>query len=361
MTSAHWKQGLIGLIAVGLLAYLFVNTRATGIDDHTRVVEDLRQLRQLDVILNEEVLETRFSLLTNYDPIVASSQELTGLSQQLPGDLHRLYSGRQAHGIDRSLTAYLAVLAQKQTLIEDFKSKNALVKNSLDYLPTLSDTVKSECDRSGGNPRLCAMVTGLLRQTMIYSASSDPEVREQIPTSLQAMEKARPEVPAAALVDWDLLIGHARLIYVERAGLDSLLTSLTTLPTDSGADALSGAYYAQYRQTQQRVAAYGVCLDIYSVVLLLAVAANLYRLSRSARAVREANEGLEVRVAERTRDLAASKEGLDRLIASLKRLMSEVSSNADLVAKQCAVVDGAADASGLGPYGGCHARRYRIR
>ena len=89
---------------------------------------------------------------------------------------------------------------------------------------------------------------------------------------------------------------------------------------------------------QHRVGAYGVCLDVFCVVLMAAVAGILYRLSRTAQAVREANESLEARVADRTRDLAASQEGLNHLVASLRRLMAEVSANADLVATTSGVL-----------------------
>ncbi len=333
-----WKQTLSAVLALGLLSYLFVNTRATHVEGHARVVEDLRQCKQLDAVVNEEVLETRFSLLTNYDPLVASSQRLADLCRRLSAELHRLYAARQAPGIDRALTSYLAVIGQKQALVEDFKSHNALLKNSMAYLPTLSDTVTSECAGGGGGQRLGAEVATLLRQTLVYSASGDPEARGRVPAALDALTQSRKDVPPPAREDWDLLIAHARLVFHERATLDALLAQMMSLPADREADALSGAYQAQYRRTQQRIAVYGACLDVFCVALLFCVAGILYRLSRSARAVREANESLEERVAERTRDLVRSEEGLSRLVADLRRLMTEVSVNADSVATTSGVL-----------------------
>ena len=71
--KSQLKWILIGSLSLAILALLFLNSRTSQVTEHSRFVEFLRRLKEQDALSTQEVLELRFSLLTNYDPLVATS------------------------------------------------------------------------------------------------------------------------------------------------------------------------------------------------------------------------------------------------------------------------------------------------
>ncbi|MDD2811773.1 DAHL domain-containing protein, partial [Rhodoferax sp.] len=76
------KYGL-WLLAFVLLGWLYRQSTQIDIDLHVRKVAYLEQLRQQDARLNQYVLQSRYGLLLNYDPLVASQQDIAHLLASL--------------------------------------------------------------------------------------------------------------------------------------------------------------------------------------------------------------------------------------------------------------------------------------
>ena len=316
---AHIKWWLVGLGAFALLAYLFAHSRIGQMTEHTQMVDDLRRMKEADGLLTQETLELRYSLLTNYDPLVATSQSLQESAGRLPQEAQALYSADSSRALGSSLQSYLDGISRKQQVIEDFKSKNALLKNSLAYLPVLVTSL--------GDPQ----ADRLLRQVLIYSNTNSPEAKGEVQSLLEQLSQSRARFPADKQPDLDLLLAHARLILVQHEAVDSLLIQMVTLPTGQGNEEVFQADQALYRGRQQQANTYSLALGIFCALLLASVAGFLIQLGKSAQAVREANERLESRVEERTEALGQSKAAMDAIVSHLRRLMAEVTAGADTV------------------------------
>lgn len=326
------KWGLTGSFSLAMLLFLFLNSRLPQISEHNRFVDALHSVKEQDAASTQEVLELRFSLLTNYDPLVATSEAGRRTAETLPAQAHVLYPAAKDSRLTSDLQPYLGTLAQKQQMIEDFKSKNAVLKNSLAYLPVLEANIAAA---SGGSPRAAKATHDadlLLRQVLEDSLDSHPETRAEAADLASKVAAERELFPAEVQPDVLLLLAHARLVLSQHEAVDSLLARIVALPADQQGEAVLKADQALYQDRQKRSSAYSLALGGYCAALLVCVAAFLIQLNRSARSVRQANETLESRVLERTGALAASQQSLEAMLHNLRRLMTQVTVGADTVA-----------------------------
>jgi hypothetical protein len=129
------------LFLLSLLTWLLVN----GLDLNSARFD--RELRALDDFarfergLNREVLAVRAGLSRNYDP-------LARMANAYDDSLNRL---REVAGLGVEEAAAIEVLAararRQQELIERFKTRNALLRNSLAYFGTFSARLAGSDDR----------------------------------------------------------------------------------------------------------------------------------------------------------------------------------------------------------------------
>lgn len=324
---------LAGGLSLAVLAFLFVHSRTPQVAEHSRFVDTLRLLKEQDALSTQEVLELRFSLLTNYDPLVATSETLAQAEAALPAEARALYpAAKNSSTLAPEMQPYLDALAEKQQKIEDFKSKNAILKNSLAYLPALEASLGAECAGSPGAAPAVHDADLLLRQVLVDSLGRRPETRAAAAVLLAKVAAQRSRFPKDAQPDADLLLTHARLVLSQHDAVDSLLTQIVVLPAGPRGEALFRADQSLAGHRQKSSSVYSLALGVYCALLLACVAVFLGQLNRSARAVRQANETLESRVSQRTEALAASKEAMDAIVDNLRRLMAQITSGADTVA-----------------------------
>jgi hypothetical protein len=104
------------IIAVAL-TYVFGRTRGIDLDVHDRVVEELRQIKELDAELDRDALRARFHLLSTYDPLVTTLQGLRQVERNLRTGPDAI-AGKGQPAIDEALEAYAHSLAEKEALVE---------------------------------------------------------------------------------------------------------------------------------------------------------------------------------------------------------------------------------------------------
>ena len=71
-------------------------------------------------------------------------------------------------------------LRDKEELVEQFKSHNAILRNSLNYLPAAIADLKTELAGVAGSAPLDATLNALLIDTLRYNLAADPALRARI-------------------------------------------------------------------------------------------------------------------------------------------------------------------------------------
>ena len=125
MKQVAWS---VTAIAGLLLALTWLTICATTPDTerHERILGALQTLILNELTLHRDVLRARDGLLSNYDPLVRSLKEL----RESGSTIQRLNDDADTEHSVRDLRA---ALDEQASLVETFKSRNALLQNSLRY------------------------------------------------------------------------------------------------------------------------------------------------------------------------------------------------------------------------------------
>jgi signal transduction histidine kinase/CheY-like chemotaxis protein len=274
----------LGLLSLGLvLTFVFGRARSSDLGTHERVVEALRELKQLDAVLDRDLLQVELRLIPTYDSLVRTLGALRAVEQ-------RLRSGPEAiatkghPAIERALDGYTAAFEEKEVLVEQFKSHNALLEHSLHDLP---QAIAKAAPR--GDPLLDA----LLHDLLLYEQSPSVELRGQIEALLAKVSAERTRAAGERRANLRLVAGHAELILTEKDRLDAIVHAVLAVPTAARADDLHAAYSADYRAAHERANLYRMALYVLAVGLLVYVMYTLLRLMRLTEQLAAAKEAAE--------------------------------------------------------------------
>jgi signal transduction histidine kinase/DNA-binding response OmpR family regulator/HPt (histidine-containing phosphotransfer) domain-containing protein len=323
MMLARAKQLLLGLALVAGLTWLFFQTRAPQLREHNEIVEHLLRLRELDAGLDRDLLKARLGLLANYDSLVESLRRLKEVRRRLEeGPLAIYHVGRP--DIDGSLDAHEALLREKEELIEEFKTRNAVLRNSRAYIRLAAEYLDDGAAGARPDPAVTGTANSLVREVLLYDLTGSGDRVPSIRAAVQALREARGGQLADVQDMLGLLTRHAEMVLAEKEAVDDLLGRLLALPVLARAEELDRAYEAYHRQTLERTNAYRLGLYLFAVALVLYVAWIFLRLRRTALALNRANETLEHRVQERTQSLVLANAALGGEIRERTRAEAEL-------------------------------------
>jgi diguanylate cyclase len=297
--------GFAALLAAAV--FLYRKTEAVNLDVQSEIVHALRDLKRLDAEWNANVLKARVGIAANYDAVASTQLEIRALRDRLARSARPMRDDVP----DAAMKNMNAVFADKEDAVEQFKSENAILRNSLRYLPTSADEIK---EALGAEPRslqaLDDAVDRLVSYVLRYNVTPEPEFAERAASAMTEVERRNGSVSAGMREQLDLLLRHARIVLQQRAVVDSVLIRIGATPTSQAVDTLNKAIDDEFRGKLQEKQRYRAYLFAYSGLLLLLLcyaAARLmisYQLiAQGNRRLQAANETLEQRVAERTEEL----------------------------------------------------------
>jgi serine phosphatase RsbU (regulator of sigma subunit) len=324
--------GLIG-VALGVSAVLYSRSKGADLDGHARVIGAVGTVRHLDRLLAEEVLASRFGLLNQYDSITATELALKGAEAELRARMtHVVPAGGP---LDESLVALGASLAQQRLAVERFKSANAVLKNSLHYLPTAAEEVTRGLDKvpdpssaTGGRGRrgrasppvvkasrnesreIATAVHGVVRAALAYDVIGDRSSRaahDEAVARLVALAQGSHEKDGGQR-GVETVLAHAGIIGDRQPAVDRLLHDVVESDVSARIDAVEGTYQTRFGETVMAANRYRKILIGWTVVLVFGLAVAGVML-------RGLYADLERRVQQRTAEL---KKALDALWGEMK-------------------------------------------
>jgi len=234
------------------LSFRAINTDAELFD---RALGALDRFTIIENTLQRDVLSARIGVLRNYDPLVRETNDLNA-------SLLRL---RETAAVDAETAGTLdrlaASVAGQEALVEQFKSNNALLQNSLAYFG-LYNTRLGALDLTGSNiPAASGLVSAMLHLTL----DTSPMTVHEVETWLSELAKQPPPPGHAASVQ--ALLAHGRLLLELLPATDGLLKGLRAVPQKRDRDALRAMVLT--RQSASRTTARAFRLLLYVTSLLL--------------------------------------------------------------------------------------------
>lgn len=267
MKIAPAMVGVAFLLA--LLTWLALNGLNLNSDRYDIQLQALSDFTRYERGMSREVLTSRAGLSRNYDALVAMVDNYDAAVERL----------REAAGSDRELSAAIEVLAaravRQEELIEQFKSKNALLRNSFTYFSLFSARLSSSNDR----PLVAdvsALAASMLQLTLDTSESTASELQSRLDSlaRLQITSEDNQLLHAA--------VAHGQLLHDLLPDVDAILKTMVAEASNREQDTVHDLIIK--RQLAARVAARKNRLLQYVTSLLLLGALVYFGLLLRARA-----------------------------------------------------------------------------
>jgi signal transduction histidine kinase len=360
-SSTVSRQLVLAGIALALvlgLSYLYARSQTDKSESYTQSRDLVRQIKQLNAQWETEILKSRIALTHDYDRLVFPLTEIQRLWQQLTdvlGDPKGVNAGRW--NADRD--GFVQALGEKARLVEQFKSHNAVLRNSLTFLATAEDDIQMQFAQldPGERLRLQNIATDtydVLLSCLEFSQATTDTKAAEVLLGLNQLAINQQMLPAGFRPAMENLSNHVALILREQPLVNDLLARITALPVAGQLDRVNALLDQDQHRAEISNQRYHTYLQIFSTIavcLLVFLGKRLLHSYQVINRVNEdleaANEGLEQRVETRTRELkdaqaelldAARQSGMAEIatnvLHNVGNILNSVNISADVVTRQ---------------------------
>jgi len=328
--------GVVALMLASVLLFLYLKSSSNQTITYAESRDLIGRIKQLNAQWETEILKARIAISHNYDPLVSPLTEITDLWERF--DTMESSHGRNDSPVWRtSHDAYLSAIQEKTRLVEQFKSHNAVLRNSLAFLPTAEDDIQEQLARLADEDKLqlqniATDTYDLLLSSLEFAQVTSDDKAADILLGLNKMGVNKQRLPEQFHSPIDILNNHISLILREQPVVNRLLENIEAVPVAERLDDMTNLLNTDQQRTDaanQRYHFYMLVFSVLLVLLLVYLAIHLMRsftvINRVNKALQTANEDLELRVEERTRELKDTQSEL--LDTARQAGMAEIATN----------------------------------
>jgi signal transduction histidine kinase len=230
-----------------------INTNAEMID---RAFGALDDVTRLESTLQRDVLTARAGILRNYDPLVRAVNALNV-------SLDRLRESAVADAATETAIDQLAAsISRQEELVEQFKSDNALLQNSLAYFGSFSARLAASEPNGPLGQAVSAAGMAMLHLTL----DTSPAVVQEVESRLDELSNQPSQSDDSDV--FRALLAHGRLLQRLLPETDGVLNALLAVPSKLELDSVRTMTRTR-RQTASRETALRFRFALYGTSLLL--------------------------------------------------------------------------------------------
>ncbi len=270
-----------GIILATLLLLSWLSQQSNKVDAqlHVLTIERFRLLKQYDATLNQYVLQARFGILDNYDPIVYTQQQIRRLLDDLKQDTPHYFILPKAPA-RTAFEHYLKIRQDKNVLIENFKSHNAVLKISRSYFPLAVHSLLNSPPVNNDTQRNRLLHT-LLEDVLLYYQAQNNAGRDKITNTLSRLLQQK-NIDKAQLQN---LAKHVDVILSHKTEVDELTRDITQSPIVTSGNDLFHLYNQQFIREENLATRYELILTLLALVLVGYVIWTLISLNKARNAL----------------------------------------------------------------------------
>lgn len=317
MMNARIKNFSIAIGLILLLTFLYVETTDINAEEHNQYMRDLRQLKELHATLDKHVLESRYGLLTTYDVVNHDLQQILRLQKEL-AQVPVSFGPAEKTEIQTLLNEQAQLLQRKASALEQFKSQNAIINNSLHYFPVAVSKLLASTTHPALRPAEKEAVTHLLQEVLVYYLLTDPNSEPKIQQLRASLLTAAAQTESQ---NFKTTLSHAQTILTLKPEIDRTLQEMISYRSAALVEKTIAQYESYYQQTLSRTNFFRAVLFIFSVLLLFYIGYIIVKLKQTSTALQAANETLDQKVQERTAKLRDINAELQRSEANNNALI----------------------------------------
>jgi signal transduction histidine kinase len=302
------------VLLAATLGFLYFKTQGVALKRYNDALVMLRELKAIDARWDVEMYRARGELRSITVPSADYRASVARIQQGLAEAQRDIRSPVLGDGLPRLTQA----LVEKADLIEKFKKANSATKQALGQVleaeKEFPGLVRGAWQDFRDRERLVAAesaVVQVLAEAQRYYLSPAVEQRGNLEALVADLQASASRLPPALREGLARLEGHVQQLLGAKPVEHELIARLSFLPAGPRIDSLTEAFSRELTALLDMRELYRVYLVAFAGALLILIAylatrlARSYRLVNAAnRALQDANESLERRVAERTQELS---------------------------------------------------------
>jgi len=272
----HIKSILVAAGFVLVFCVVFLNSKSTNLQQYRQEIQLLRDIRLTNALVNQELLTIRFQMLTNFDLLTAHINRLKDKYRQLT-ELNQTDSN-----IIRTeeINTLIDHLARKFKMSNEFKTANALLKNSLMVFPNLNTDLQIKLSNFDNTDSVAHHIDSLLRDIYLYSLTNDNQLENQMLSKVEKLESLQFEVAPEITPYLNVIHRHARTVIENRHEANRIINELLSLPIEHLTYKIQKAYMAYNENLAEQSNTYRKILFVLSIILMSLTAYILFKLKR---------------------------------------------------------------------------------
>ncbi|WP_460115190.1 DAHL domain-containing protein [Pseudomonas sp. H2_D02] len=320
------------LVVFSALIFFLIKSYTYDSSTYFESRDFIRQLKQADANWNVKILRKKIGVNNNLS--LAPPPEAQSRWEQLErlnnsGPLASLWASRRQ--------GYVEAVQNKHLLVEQFEQHNANLRKSLDELPTVEDEIQTllQEKKSGSDATrltIASSVLDLALTTSEYALYVTSDKAREVQAQLSELERAIEQMPASYRPVFVSLTQHANTVIQEQPLVNDLLDRISVIPVAQELDSINELLNETQRRTAAADRQYHMYLAVCASLMALLMIYLAVRLVRSYSVINQinhelqtANDRLEERVQERTREL---KEAERELVDAARMAgMAEIATN----------------------------------
>ncbi|MBI2586753.1 MAG: hypothetical protein HYW28_12920 [Rhodospirillales bacterium] len=297
MAMISYRQALIVMLALALITTLYFMSRVADPDQYRAVIDYLREIRRMEVIVNQDTLKARSALLPHYDSFVANTARVSTALRDIRETSARIY-GTDTNDMTRALNAFGEQNARRLTALEDFKSDNAVLRNSLGYFPIAAAEISLKIKQTS-DAALADEVDRLHLDLLDYYLTGGSDLRQNVVSRIQRLiEATRPgpqDDPAwhtfnQQASDVRQLLAHANVVLDYRDRVNAEVENVLARSSTKAVDNLMKIIDEHYAKILKDTDKFRFMLYAVAIALLCYIAFLLMQVQRGALALHQAKE-----------------------------------------------------------------------
>jgi len=327
--------GAIASVAIALISAFFIYQNfSLQLKPYQQSQRAIVALQELDKNFDLTIFKSRYQLFPAYDLLVQNLSQQQEIRLKLQALSHQI-DRKERTEIKQLLDKRAKLLQQKEKSSERFKSQNALLKNSLRYLPLLINQIERNFDAQVQSETLTPDRVVVLRSTLnqlihnllLYNVSTSDSLK----TKTEALIKKLAQLEVEYELTEDefpsqLVRSHAKIIVNTKPQVEQL-SNFLLLSLEENTNALEQVVRQGYVRLERQRNRYRFASAIW--FLLLLAFGNFWAIGK----LREANPKL-ARYKQKIQQISAALQALletqrrDRAVQS-ERTLADLSALAN--------------------------------
>ncbi|WP_447968044.1 response regulator [Nitrospira sp. M1] len=307
---------LFGMILC--LTFLYIQVQAHNSHHHQQRMLVLHKMKHWETLINQDILRVQTGLLAHYDTLrIGMSQLWDGYDLVTHGPLDMTQLGVPAFKIQ--LESYERQLQEKEKQLREFKTQHSTLRNSLLFFPMAMEDLLSTMEQQQFPLAQRLKAEHILNLMLVYIQQPDPSKKQTLQAQFETFSFPTHLEQESIQAQLDGVVEHAAIILAHQDEVQTLARHIITSGSDRKLQYLTHDYVT-YRESQvQERERYLTLMYLLGITLIGYVAFLIVRLQLSAHRLDRANNELEQRVAERTKELASVVKTLEDEVCERKQ------------------------------------------